>query len=124
MTIAALEGQAATRPHSAGGQPFASAEEAWLWTAAALTARRDGARISAGRGRVQRPCEPDDVVRCLDRLYTARQVTPAHARILRRWGERQQAPDPTNAAERADYVVWRDVMGLMAPSLRSRGLIG
>jgi hypothetical protein len=111
-------------PCSAAGQPFDSAEEAWLWTAAALRARRDGARIAAGRGRVQRPCEPDDVVRCLDRLYTTRKVTLAHARILRVWGERQQAPDPRNAAERGDHAVWQDAMSLIAPSLRSRGVIG
>lgn len=107
----------------AEGQPFGTAEEAWLWTAAALTARRDGARIAAGRGKVRRPCEPDDVIRCLDRLYATRKVTLTHARILRVWGERQQAPDPRNAGERADYAVWQDAMAVLTPSLRSRGMI-
>ena len=51
--------------------PFATAEEAWFWTMAALIARRDGARIVANRGAVSRNCEPDDVVKCLDRLYIA-----------------------------------------------------
>ncbi len=55
---------------------------------AALIARRDGARIVSGAGLVQRPCEPDDVVRCLDRLYRQRRVDLQHARILRIWGER------------------------------------
>ena len=107
----------------AEGQPFGTAEEAWLWTAAALTARRDGARVAAGRGKIRRPCEPDHVVRCLDRLYATRKVTLTQARVLRVWGERQQAPDPRHVGERADYAVWEDVMAVLTPSLRSRGLI-
>jgi hypothetical protein len=47
-------------------QPFRDAEEAWLWTMAALMARREGARFRANQGLVVRPCEPDDVVKCLD----------------------------------------------------------
>ncbi len=43
-------------------EPFRSAEEAWFWTMAALIARRDGARITAGKGEI-RPCEPDDVIK-------------------------------------------------------------
>ena len=55
-------------------RPFRSAEEAWLWTMAALQARRDGARYTANRGLVSRPCEPDDVIRCLDALYRRRRI--------------------------------------------------
>ena len=75
-------------------EAFRSVEEAWFWTMAALIARRDGARIVSGAGLVPRPCEPDDVVKCLDRLYRQRRIDLQHARILRIWGERQQAPDP------------------------------
>ena len=82
-------------------EAFRSVEEAWFWTMAALTARRDGARIVSGAGLVQRPCEPDDVVKCLDRLYRQRRIDLQHARILRIWGERQQAPDPRRRAKAA-----------------------
>jgi hypothetical protein len=61
---------------------------------AALMARRDGAGPVLNVGRVARPCEPDDVVKCLDRLYRQRRIDLTHARILRRWGERQAEPDP------------------------------
>ena len=61
-------------------RPFRSAEEAWLWTMAALQARRDGARYTANRGLVSRPCEPDDVIRCLDALYRRRRID-----LARRW---------------------------------------
>ena len=108
---------------AAAGEPFRSAEEAWLWTAAALTARHDGARVAAGRGRVQRPCEPDDVVRVLDRLFASRKVTLAHARILSSWGRLQQAPDPRRVEQQADHRLWRDALALIEPSLRSRGVV-
>jgi hypothetical protein len=64
-------------------QPFTTAEEAWFWTMQALIARREGARIVAGAGLTARPCEPDDVVKCLDRLYRQRRIDLQHARILR-----------------------------------------
>src|SRR5450755_4751879 len=88
-------------------RPFRSAEEAWLWTMAALQARRDGARYTANRGLVSRPCEPDDVVRCLDALYRSKRIDLVHARVLRVWGERQMAPDPDYATEQCDFRLWR-----------------
>jgi hypothetical protein len=94
----------------AGTQPFASAEEAWIWTMMALVARRDGARVLAGRGLVSRPCEPDDVVKCLDRLYRQRRIDLQHVRILRIWGERGYAPNPRIASERGDHRLWREAL--------------
>jgi hypothetical protein len=95
----------------AKAEPFASAEEAWFWTMAALIARHDGARLSAGRGGVLRPCEPDDVVKCLDRLYRQRRIELAHARILRVWGER------------GDVRLWREAMERLDFPLRQKGII-
>src|SRR6185437_3332686 len=98
--------------------PFRNAEEAWFWTMAALTARREGARFSANKGRVSRPCEPDDVVRCLDVLYRRRRIDLTHARILRVWGERQAAPNPAYATERGDWKVWREAIDRLEWPLR------
>src|SRR5580658_3317523 len=92
-------------------RPFRSAEEAWLWTMAALQARRDGARYTANRGLVSRPCEPDDVIRCLDALYRRKRIDLVHARILRVWGERQTAPNAVHATERSDSRLWREALG-------------
>src|SRR5215470_5564618 len=91
-------------------EPFRDAEQAWLWTMAALVARRDGARYTANQGKVTRPCEPDDVVRCLDGLYRRRRIDLVHARILRIWGERQAAPNPAVASERCDWRLWREAL--------------
>jgi hypothetical protein len=104
-------------------QPFRSAEEAWLWTMVALRARRDGARYTANRGSISRPCEPDDIIRCLDTLYRRRRVDLVHARILRIWGERQVPPNPAYAAERCDFRLWREAMERLEWPLRVKGIV-
>ena len=104
-------------------EPFLSAEEAWFWTMAALTARRDGARVAAGKGIAQRPCEPDDVIKCLDRLYRQRRIDLGHARIMRIWGERGVAPCPRHAQERGDHHLWREAMSRLEWPLRIKGIV-
>ena len=103
--------------------PFASAEEAWFWTMAALVARRDGARVVANKGLVARPCEPDDVIKCLDRLYRQRRIELAHARIMRIWGERGAAPNPRYPSERGDFRLWREAMTRLEWPPRVKGIV-
>jgi hypothetical protein len=110
------------RPHP-NTHPFDSAEQAWLWTMAALIARREGARYTANKGAVSRPCDPDDVVRCLDGLYRQGRVTLAHARALRLWGERQMAPSPAVIAEAADCRLWTEALDRLAWPLRVKGIV-
>ncbi len=107
----------------AKAEPFSCAEDAWFWTMAALTARRDGARLAAARGGAIRPCEPDDVVKVLDRLYRQRRIELAHARILRIWGERATAPSPKIPAERGDLRLWREAMDRLDFPLRAKGIV-
>ena len=102
-------------------EPFRSAEQAWFWTMGALMARRDGSR-SDGPHTV-RPCEPDDVVKCLDQLYRRRRIDLVHARILRIWGERGAAPNPAYATERCDWRLWREALDRMEWPLRVKGIV-
>ncbi len=104
-------------------EPFKSAEEAWLWTMAALVARRHGARCRANMGMIVRPCEPDDVVKCLDTLYRRRKIDLVHARILRIWGERQIAPNPAHTSERCDWRLWREAMRSLEWPLRAKRIV-
>ncbi|MGD0433263.1 MAG: hypothetical protein ABSA58_19450 [Acetobacteraceae bacterium] len=104
-------------------QPFHTAEEAWLWTMSALRARRDGARYTANQGMISRPCEPDDVVRCLDALYRRRRIDLVHARVLRVWGERRVAPNPAYAIERCDFLLWREALERLDWPLRAKGIV-
>jgi hypothetical protein len=104
-------------------QPFASAEGAWLWTMAALIARREGARYTTGKGLLTRPCDPDDVVKCLDSLYRQRRIDLKHARILRIWGERQVTPSQNVAAEKNDYRLWIEALERLEWPLRVKGIV-
>jgi hypothetical protein len=122
-TIAPRSSRAAHFATLARVEAFASAEEAWFWTMAALTARRDGARIVAGAGTTQRPCEPDDVVRVLDRLYRQRRIDLAHARVLRVWGERGASPDARSPSEARDAQLWTEAMQRLEWPLRVKGIV-
>jgi hypothetical protein len=90
---------------------------------AALVARREGARSSAGKGLVSRPCDPDDVVRCLDQLYRQGRIDLYHARVLRIWGERQMPPSASIAAERSDRKLWLEALLRLEWLLRIKGIV-
>jgi hypothetical protein len=85
-----------------------------------LMARRDGAGPVTSLDAVARPCEPDDVVRCLDRLYRQRRIDLVHARVLRIWGERQMAPP---ARHHGELRVWREAMARLDWPLRQKGIV-
>ncbi len=105
-------------------EAFRDAAEAWFWTMSALAARREGARSTANQGLIGRPCEPDDVVKCLDQLYRQRRIDLLHVRILRLWGERRMAPDPAYASERCDARIWREALERLEWPLRVKGIVG
>ena len=112
----------ASLPGRAPAEPFRNAEQAWFWTMGALAARRDGAGRNTGP-RIERPCDPDDIVKCLDRLYRTRRIELLHARILRIWGERQIAPNPAYARERCDWRLWHEAMERLEWKLRLKGIV-
>lgn len=101
--------------------PFVSAQEAWFWTMEALAARRDGRR--GGIGLARRPCDPDDVIKVLDRLYRKHRIDLPHARVLRVYGERGVAPDTSHPSERADALLWLEAMRRMEWPLRVKGIV-
>jgi tripartite ATP-independent transporter DctP family solute receptor len=72
---------------------------------------------------VARPCDPDDVVKCLDQLHRRRRIDLLHARIVRIWGERQTAPNPAHAGEVCDARLWREAMERLDWPLRAKGIV-
>jgi hypothetical protein len=113
------------RPHfGRPTEPFRDAAEAWFWTMGALAARREGARSTANQGLIGRPCEPDDVLKCLDQLYRRRRIDLLHVRIMRLWGERRMAPNPAYASERCDARIWREALERLEWPLRVKGIVG
>ena len=109
-------------PRGARAELFRSAEQAWFWTMTALVARREGSRHDGPR--TARPCDPDDVVKCLDQLYRRRRIDLVHARILRIWGERGTAPNPAYPLERSDFKLWREALDRLEWPLRVKGIVG
>lgn len=100
--------------------PFASSEEAWLWYALCQRARDEGARFTAGKGLVSRPCHPDDIVREVRRLYGRRILRPAHLRVLAgAGGDDGTAAGGGGAAER----LWREALGHLDGPLRAKGIV-
>jgi hypothetical protein len=109
------------KPGSTPAEPFRGAEAAWFWTIGALMARHEGATRPCGS--VPRPCDPDDVMRCLDALYHGKRIDLAHARVLRAWGERGVAPDHRYPAERREARLWQEAMERLEWPLRVRGIV-
>jgi hypothetical protein len=107
------------RKELVGTEAFASAEEAWFWTCGALQARREGRR-STGHA-IKRPCEPDDVLMCVERLLDTRSLDRAHAQVLGQWGMRQMAP--AHAAGSSERMLWRDAMVVLGTSLAKKGIL-
>ncbi len=104
----------------ASAAAFRSAADAWFWTMSALRARREGTGRSGAS--VRRPCDPDDVVCCLDRLYRHRRIELRHARVLRDWGERQMAPDARMGAGE-EALLWREALCRLEAPLRAKGIV-
>ena len=77
----------------------------------------------AAARRTERPCDPDDVVKCLDQLYRHRRIDLVHARILRIWGERGMAPNPAYPLERCDWRLWREALDRLEWPLRVKGIV-
>ena len=102
--------------------PFCHADEAWFWAVASLAARHEGCR-SASSGSIRRPCDPCDVLKCLDQLYQKGSVGLSHARVLMKWGNRRLAPSAHHATEATEAGVWREAMAYLEPSLRKSGIV-
>lgn len=100
--------------------PFSSPAEAWFWTIAALQARWEGSNGQGGA--VPRPCDPDDIILCLDRLYRARRLDQAHVVVLRDWGRRQMAPASANMADGACRL-WDEAMACLGWALQQKGIV-
>ncbi len=99
--------------------PFLSAEAAWFWTAAALRAANDPLAARPGPA----ACRPDEVVKALDGLYRQRRIELLHARILRIWGLRGVAPNPSRPRERCDWRLWREALERLEGPLRAKGIV-
>lgn len=101
---------------------FRSAEQAWIWCAQLLAARRDGRAPRDGEGG-NRPCTPDDILMIIQRLHSAGRINLEQAAVLRRYGEKGRAPAVNLLGEETDWHQWRAVMRALLPQLVARGIV-
>lgn len=113
----------AVRPPTMLPATFPDADSAWLWTMAAIVARREASPRGVDGCGPPRTALPDDVIRCLDQLYRARRIDLSHARVLRRWGERGRRPSPGSTRERCDAAVWDEAMERLRWPLQRKGIV-
>ncbi len=114
----------ATRPYlPLAGVPFATAEEAWFWFVQCFQARRAGARITAGCGEALRPCNPDDVLSAVNRLYRQRQLRREHLLVLSEYGEKLLPPDGKRQREETAALLWEEALHRLACVLRGKGIV-
>lgn len=107
----------------AGGVPFPSAEEAWFWFIQAQEAKAAGARVRAGLGLTERPCEPLDIYRAVDRLYRQRKLLRDHLHVMAHYGRRLSAPDSSRDREARAAALWTEAFEQLAPLLRQKGIV-
>lgn len=106
-----------------GAVPFSSSDEAVLWFARAQEARRDGARFCAGKGEVERPCEPLDILSVIDRLWRSRRLLRDHLMVLAHYARRQLPPVTDRRLEMRAHTLWREAMAVIDPVLRAKGIV-
>ncbi|RAU23822.1 hypothetical protein CU669_01660 [Paramagnetospirillum kuznetsovii] len=105
-------------------EPFTTAEEAWLWYARCQIARDDGVRFHLGRGDVARPCEPDDIVREVQRLYRVRVLRRSHLTVLGRFGRQLTPPNPHGGDGQGEAILWDEALDRLTTPLRNKGIVG
>ncbi len=102
---------------------FENAESAWFWFLAAQKARADGARFTAGLAKVQRPCEPIDILKSVDTLYRRRRLLMDHIQVLRHYGLRMCPPDRRRPKEARAYRLWQEALDRIEIALVEKGIV-
>jgi hypothetical protein len=103
--------------------PFETAEEAWLWFIQAQEARNEGARFTAGMSLIPRPCEPADILKCVERLYRNRRLVMDHLLVLRHYGKRQMPPDARRIKEARAYTLWHEALERLESVFEKKGIV-
>jgi len=101
------------------GEPFSSAEEAWIWACAAQRHRDEGGRI----GRASDPPRCVDTIMAIaSRLIAKGLLSRQQAETLQRFGYIERArPDPR--FQRHELYLWEAGLRVIEPELLRRGIV-
>jgi len=114
----------ASRPvEQVAGEPFADAEEAWLWSHQCLADRGAGARIEPRTGGLGKVCSPLDVLITARRLALVGGLARDQFGVLMRFGARLLPPDPRDPAEAPAAATWQAALARLDETLRIKGFV-
>ena len=102
---------------------FSTTEEAWFWYVQCQTARNDGVRFTAGLAVTERPCEPDDIIREVRRLYRRQALKRSHISVLERYGCRLSPPNPHGDDSPIEARLWEEALDRLTTPLRKKGIV-
>ena len=103
-------------------RPFDTVEDAWLWSMQCLVAREDGARSVAGAGEA-RPCDPEDVVKSVERLHRIGRLTRHHLQVLVDYGRQASIPPRDDRAASRAARLWDEAIDLLTTPFRDKGIV-
>lgn len=104
-------------------EPFNNTQEAWFWFMQANEAKVIGAKCSPGMGVISRPCEPEDIMNIVNKLYRQRNLLIDHVRILAHYGKKLCAPNKNRYREQKACTIWREAISKIEPVFMSKGII-
>ena len=104
-------------------ESFSTTEEAWFWYVQCQIARDDGVRFTAGLGAVERPCEPDDIIREVHRLHRRQALKRSHMSVLERYGRRLSPPNPHGDDSPIEARLWDEALDRLSTPLRHKGIV-
>lgn len=105
------------------GEPFVTAEDAWLWFSRCQIARIEGVKPAGGRGEAVRPCDPDDIYRAVMALVRRRVLAAGHLTVLGRFGIRLAPPDPWAGDTPTEAALWAEALDRLTTVLRGKGIV-
>lgn len=104
-------------------EPFADAEEAWMWYSYCQLARLAGCRPRADMGAVARPCDPDDIHRITMTLARRQILLPPHVRALAEVGALLAGSASSVSLSYVQNQVWTEALQRLEPALRAKGIV-
>ncbi len=104
-------------------EPFASVEDAWFWSMQCLMAREDGARSVAGEGAASRPCDPEDIVKSVERLHRIGRLSRNHLKVLADYGARLTQPRSNDREESPAARLWDEAIDMLTTPFKQKGIV-
>jgi hypothetical protein len=99
-------------------KPFKSAEHAFFWFMRSLESEKH-----TGLFGQQRPCEPQDIRRAIERLVRGGFISPQQVTVLRTYGLQGRSPEAGKDEQKHDSKLWNAAMKTLRDELAGKGIV-